>query len=64
MRFTLATIYQFIPLDSFNLKLFLAYLCFTFHLYKYVGFPGGSDCKESACSAGDLVSIPGLEKSP
>ena len=23
------------------------------------GFPGGSDGKESACSAGDLVSIPG-----
>ena len=25
------------------------------------GFPGGSECKESACSAGDLVSIPGGE---
>ena len=23
------------------------------------GFPGGSDCKESACSAGDLGLIPG-----
>ena len=23
-------------------------------------FPGGSDCKESACNAGDLGSIPGL----
>ena len=23
------------------------------------GFPGGSDCKESACNAGDLGSIPG-----
>ena len=22
-------------------------------------FPGGSDCKESACNAGDLGSIPG-----
>ena len=24
------------------------------------GFPGGSDCKESACNAGDRGSIPGL----
>ena len=24
-----------------------------------MGFPGGSDGKESACSAGDLSSIPG-----
>ena len=29
-----------------------------------VGFPGGSDGKESACSAGDLSSIPGLGRSP
>ena len=28
------------------------------------GFPGSSDSKESACSAGDLVSIPGLGRSP
>ena len=28
------------------------------------GFPGGSDSKESACSAGDPGSIPGLERSP
>ena len=27
-------------------------------------FPGGSDCKESACNAGDQVSIPGLGRSP
>ena len=27
-------------------------------------FPGRSDGKESACNAGDLGSIPGLEKSP
>ena len=26
-------------------------------------FPGGSDSKESACNAGDLGSIPGLERS-
>ena len=27
-------------------------------------FPGGSDGKEYACSAGDLCSIPELERSP
>ena len=29
-----------------------------------MGFPGGSDGKESACDAGDLGSIPGLRRSP
>ena len=29
-----------------------------------MGFPGGSDYKESTCSAGDLGSIPGLGRSP
>ena len=29
-----------------------------------LGFPGGSAGKESACSAGDLGLIPGLERSP
>ena len=28
------------------------------------GFPGGSDGKESACNAGDLVLIPGLGRPP
>ena len=30
----------------------------------YLGFPGGLDCKESACNAGDSDLIPGLERSP
>ena len=30
----------------------------------FVGFPGDSDDKESACNAGDLDSIPGLGRSP
>ena len=39
------------------------------HIYIYLqlwlrAFPGGSDCKESACNAGDLGLIPGLGKSP
>ena len=29
-----------------------------------LGFPGGSDDKESACKAGDPSSIPGSGKSP
>ena len=29
----------------------------------YLGFPGGSDSKESAYNAGDLDSIPGLRRS-
>ena len=28
------------------------------------GFPGGWDCKESACNAGELGSVPGLGRSP
>ena len=31
---------------------------------EFLGFPGGSDSKESAHSAGDLSSIPGLGRSP
>ena len=29
-----------------------------------MGFPGGSDGKESACNAGDPSSVPGLGRSP
>ena len=32
--------------------------------YQLKGFPGGSDGKESAYSAGDLGSIPGLGRPP
>ena len=30
----------------------------------FMGFPGGSDGKESTCNVGDLGSIPGLGRSP
>ena len=30
----------------------------------FLGFPGGSDSKESACDTGDLGLIPGLGRSP
>ena len=29
-----------------------------------MGFPGGSDSRESACNIGDPGSIPGSERSP
>ena len=29
-----------------------------------LGFPGGSDVKESACNAGDMGSFPGSGRSP
>jgi len=29
-----------------------------------LGFPGGSNSKESACNAGDLGSVPGSGRSP
>ena len=33
-------------------------------LFLLMGFPGGSDGKESACNLGDPSSIPGLGRSP
>ena len=37
------------------------YICMCVYIH---GLPSGSDGKESACSAGDLGSIPGSERSP
>ena len=34
------------------------------YLMMAMGFPGGSDSKESTCNAGDPDSIPGSERSP
>ena len=36
----------------------------SFAYSSFLGFPGGSDGKESACSAGDLGSILGSGRSP
>ena len=33
-------------------------------IHRELGFPGGSDGKESICNGGDLGSIPGLGISP
>ena len=40
------------------------YSSFSLYIRIYMGFPGGSVGKESACNAGDLGSIPGLGKCP
>ena len=32
--------------------------------WRRVGFPGGSDCKESTCNVGDLGLIPALGRFP
>ena len=41
------------------------YQCQFFNsIVLYLGFPGGSDSKESACNAGDPSSTPGLGRSP
>ena len=37
---------------------------YKLYLYIHMGFPNGSDVKESACNAGDLGSISGSEISP
>ena len=37
---------------------------FTERYIVYMGFPGGSVGKESACNAGDTGLIPGLGRSP
>ena len=46
-----------------KIKTILKFVEFDFHM-ESLDFPGGSDRKESACSAGDLGSIPGLRRSP
>ena len=46
------------PLCKSNLLIHTHILCTP------VGFPGGSDSKESACNTGDLALIPGSERYP
>ena len=37
---------------------------YIMYTHIYMGFPGGSDGKGSACNVGDLGLIPGLGRSP
>ena len=39
---------------------YIKYIC----VYIYLGFPGGSEVKATACNAGDLGSVPGSGRSP
>ena len=45
---------------------FVFVFCFAFVFTPpfFLGFPGGSDGKESACNAGDSWSVPGSGRSP
>ena len=36
----------------------------SIYIHIYMGFPGSSAGKDSACNAGDPASIPGLGRSP
>ena len=44
--------------------LLAVHIAWLWHCIPSMGFPGGSDSKESTCNAGDLGSIPGLGRSP
>ena len=41
-----------------------AIICAYMYIYIYMGFPGGSDDTESACSRGDLGFYPLVRKFP
>ena len=47
-----------------SLSLFLSQNNFLHKFNAFLGFPGGSEGKASACNAGDLGSIPGSGRSP
>ena len=53
---------------SFSLLVSLGYIYIGMkllsHMVVFLGFPGGSEVKASACNAGDLGSMPGLGRSP
>ena len=53
-------------LSFFFLGLMITQKTTQFKLFTrdYMGFPGGSDGKASACNVGDLGLIPGLGRSP
>jgi len=53
------------PLGSYyHFNYFLLVFTFNKYIYSSVGFPGGSDGKESACNAGNSTSISGSGRSP
>ena len=60
----------FLLFGDYIFKMLIHVLRALFHIQRFLffstqlGFPGGSDSKESTCNAGDPVSIPGLRRSP
>ena len=48
---------------NFHMLILMAWVQNSVLIGKCLGFPGGSDSKESTCNAGDLGSIPGLGRS-
>ena len=42
----------------------LIYIYYSLYIYIYIGFPGSSNGKESACNAEDLGLIPGEGRAP
>ena len=54
-----------LDLDNVFIQIYIdPFLLFLLGSLPSMGFPGGSDGKESACNAGDLGSVPGLGRSP
>ena len=53
---------QYIYIHSVHIQLFCVFI-FS-RVFNNLGFPGGSDGKESACNVGDLGSIPGMGRFP
>ena len=57
-----------LPMSKLGLSLFLGFkdffFSFLFCIAGLLGFPGGSDGKESTCNAGELGSVPRLGRSP
>ena len=57
--------YPLLTVSWFSISVTLFYFCFVskFICSLFLGFPCGSDGKETACNVGDLGSTPGLERS-
>ena len=54
----------FTTYSKFKPQIDYFYELFSSKIYFIIGFPGGSDGKDSACNAGDVGSIPGSGRSP
>ena len=55
---------HFVRVSNALFKCFSIFLLLSVYIYIYMGFPGGSEYKASACNVGDPGSIRGLGRSP